>query len=134
MTFHLHTSVCWVQVCTICDACTTYTCYTRYSLVPLMLPCCSIDLLAGLDADDMSVECKLCIAVHLYASVSTCCCDLPLRPGRLGVGPNAVRAFCASQVAGGFPNFTHRPRPQATTNSQHSEASAHRSRACLPCA
>ena len=29
------------------------------------LPWCSVALLAGLDADDLSVECKLCVAMNV---------------------------------------------------------------------
>jgi len=80
-----------------------------------MLPCCSFELLAGLKADDMSViaSCVLqCMCYYLLLGLAT------LALGVLGVALNAVQSFCASQVAGGFSLFAHRPRPQATTNSQ----------------
>jgi len=64
--FDLCFTVCEAQ--TFCIACTAYTFYTGCSLMSLMLPCYSdFDLLAGPAAVDMSVICKLCHAMHLYA-------------------------------------------------------------------
>ena len=47
-------------------------------------------------------------------ATGTCC----FRPGRFGVAPNAVQPYCIGQIVGNFTLFVHRPRPQATTNSQ----------------
>lgn len=46
------------------SVCTFYIC--TCFLMSLVLPCCSIGLLAGLGAGDMTVDCKLCTAMHVY--------------------------------------------------------------------
>ena len=44
-----------------------FTSYIRTCfLMSLVQPCCSSGLLAGLGADDMTVECKLCTGLHVY--------------------------------------------------------------------
>ena len=44
-----------------------FTSYIRTCfLMSLVQPCCSSGLLAGLGADDMTVECKQCTALHVY--------------------------------------------------------------------